>query len=203
MDRDDAAPGTRAVAPAAAEDPAKRLLARKVAILVARNKSTPEIAAELSISEDRVKTLKKSPLFMEMVSLIEEKIIETGVGEVVRELLEDASTNFRWIKGVRDGTVVDNAKDLTVRLKAAGMLWDRQIPNQKDNNAEERTVSLVISAGLMQQMARGMRNDGQVIEAEFEELLPAAPPIVPMTSDEFIQRYIVEQAEKARQEDEE
>lgn len=137
---------------------------------------------------------------MEMVALIEEKIIETGVGEVVRELLEDAGTNFRWIRDVRDGKVVDNAKDLTVRLKAAGMLWDRQIPNQKNDQNEEKTVSLVISAGLMQQMARGMRNDGQTLDAEFVELLPeAAPPIVPMTSDEFIKQYIVEQELKAQE----
>jgi hypothetical protein len=197
----DAPPGTGAAAPPAVDDPAKRIIARKVAILVARNKSTQEIAAELSISEDRVRTLKKSPLFQEMVQLIEEKIIEHGVNDVVRELLDDAPVNFKFIKDVRDGKVVDNAKDLTVRLRASQMLWDRQVPEQKSEN-EERTVSLVISGGLLNQMVRGMRNDGGVVDAEVVEALPEAKPVVPMTSDEFIQRYIVEQEQKALQEDE-
>lgn len=175
-----------------ATDPAKRIIARKVALLVARNKGTGEIARELEISEDRVRTLKKSPLFQEMVAIIEEKITEEGVSSVVQGLIDDAPRNMKFIREVRDGEVDVPPAALGVRLRAATYLGDKVVPNASGAaDQADRVVNVILGAGLMAQMARGMKNDGAVIDAV---ALPVpARTATPMTPEEFAARYYGEQ----------
>lgn len=176
----------------AASDPAKRIVARKVAVLVARGKSTAEIATELDLSIDRVRTLKKSPLFQEMVAIIEEKITDEGVSSVVQSLIDDAPTNMKFIREVRDGHAGDDAKLLGVRLRAATYLGDKVLPNASGAaDAADRVINVILGAGLMAQMARGMKNDGAVIDTVALPA-PAAKGAV-MSPEEFERKFYGEQ----------
>lgn len=163
-----------------------------MAILVARGKGTAEIARELEISEDRVRTLKKSPLFQEMVAIVEEKITEEGVSSVVQSLIDDAPTNINFIREVRDGSIDDKADRLSVRLRAATYLGDKVLPNASGAlDQTDRVVSIMLGAGLLSQMQRGMKNDGAVIDVA---ALPApADKAQVMSPEEFARKHYGEE----------
>jgi len=192
----------RSVAARAAADPAFRLTARKVALLVAQGKQTGEIARDLGISEDRVRTLKKSPLFQEMVDLIEGRMVEEGVSTVMRKLTEGAERNFDFINDVRDGLHdATDPKLLGVKLSAARYLGNKTVPDAGSANEVDKAVSLVLGAGLVSQMVRAMKQDGATIEVE-SEVIPEEHLTVPMSPEEFVKRFIREDGTPKRDEDE-
>jgi len=125
-----------------------------------------EISAALEISADRVKSLKRSPLFQEMVSMIEEQVTKSGIADVLKDLVDDAPENLKFVIAVRDGDFdhVD-APILGQRMRAAQWLGDKQLPTQKENL--DRAVTVVIGGKLLNQISRAMKNDG-VQDAEFE-----------------------------------
>ena len=104
-----------------------------------------------------------------MVSIIEEQITKSGVQDVIKDMMDDAPETLRFVKAVRDGEYDHvEAPLLGQRMRAATWLGDRQLPAPKEN--VDRAVTLVINAKLGSQMSRAMKNDGAVVEAEFEVL---------------------------------
>lgn len=133
-----------------------------------------------------------------MVALIEERITEEGLAQVVADLTADAPANMKFIRKVRDGDLDDvNSKTLGVRLRAAMYLGDKAVPNAgKDGRTDDHSVNIVLGAGLLGQMARALRQDGAVLDAEVVKTVDVAAPNVPLTPDEFIERYIADDARK-------
>lgn len=124
-----------------------------------------------------MRTLKRSPLFQEMVAIIEEQITKSGVQDVIKDLMDDAPNTLKFVQAVRDGDYdgVD-APILGQRLRAATWLGDRQMPMPKEN--VDRALTLVINAKLGSQMVRAMKNDGATVDAEFEVLDEVHPTTI-------------------------
>lgn len=133
---------------------------RLAAILLAEGKLTmKDIAARCEISESRLRVLKNSPLFQQLVSEIDDRIVETGVQQVIENLMSDAPRNLAFIQRVRDGDEGDDANMLNTRLRAADLLWSRQVPKTDGNNADDG-LKVVVSGGMLKQMMEAMQRGG-------------------------------------------
>lgn len=147
----------------------KDQLTRRAALLIAEAQMTDdEIASAVGVSKSMLKTWKKSPLFKELVAQMGAKIIDEGVKSITDRIMDDAPQNLSFLQRTRDGEFHDEEKRMGVRLQAAKMLFDRQAPTSQGST--QAAVGIVINARLMNQVARAMKNDGMVLDAEFEEI---------------------------------
>lgn len=146
-------------------------LSRRAALLIAEGKKTDkEIARDLGVSLETLRIWKNSPLFQEHVAAMGEEIHERSMQSIVDDIMSDAPRNISFVKNVRDGFFADKKDKMDLRLRAAKMLLDKQVPNPGDTVGED-AVKLVIGAKLMDQMVRAMRNSG-AIEVDAEDITP-------------------------------
>lgn len=146
-------------------------LSRRAALLIAEGKKTDkEIARDLGVSLETLRIWKNSPLFQEHVAAMGDEIHERSMQSIIDDVMSDAPKNISFVKNVRDGYFNDKKDKMDLRLRAAKMLLDKQVPNPNDGVSED-AVKLVIGAKLMDQMVRAMRNSG-AIEVDAEEVTP-------------------------------
>src|SRR5258705_1018020 len=146
-------------------------LTRRAALLIAEGKKTDkEIARDLGVSLETLKVWKHSPLFQEHVAAMGDELHERGIQRIIDDVMSDAPKNISFVKNVRDGFFHDKKDKMDLRLRAAKMLLDKQVPNPNDS-VNEDSVKLIIGAKLMDQMVRAMKNSG-AIEVEAEDVTP-------------------------------
>lgn len=186
--------------PAEADEIREQQLTRKAALLVAEGVLTDkEIASKLGIQPGTLKTWKTSPLFIEMVRNFADRIVDEGVGSIVDKIMADAPANLSFLKDVRDGVVVDNPKSLSVRLRAAELLFDRQV--SKKGAETDGAIKVIIGGRLLGQMVQAMKQDGAAIDVEFDELDDQGQVRGAQTPDEFNAR-LTRQIESPSDDDE-
>lgn len=133
---------------------------RLAAVLIAEGKlSMKEISERVNMPLSRLRTLKNSPLFQEMVGVVEDKVVESGIQKVVEDLMDDAPQNLSFVKDVRDGKH-DDVVPATMgnRLRASDMLMKRQLP--VITAEEDGGAKIILPAGLVQQMMGALTGAG-------------------------------------------
>lgn len=146
------------------------------------------IAERCEMSEARLRVLRNSPLFQQLVSEIDERIVETGVKRVVDDLMTDAPRNLKFIQAVRDGDH-DTADPAVVntRLRAADMLWSRQVPKVDGAANAEDGFKLIVTGGMLRQMMEAMQRGG------YETPIDVTPTKHPITADEAMKRAVAKE----------
>lgn len=108
---------------------------RMMALMVAAGMSNQEIAKQLGFTPGRVSVIKSSPLLQTLVEQHRREILTFGIKNAVDKLIGDAPFNVDFIRSVRDGEFTD-PEEARVRLSAAGMLFDRQIPRKSESEVK-------------------------------------------------------------------
>lgn len=171
-------------------------LNRRAALMIAEGKKPDkEIARELNMSMATLQTLKKSPLFQQLVSTYGDEIDERGLTSIIDDLREDAPRNLDFVKRVRDGSV-EADKKMPYRMQAAKMLLDKQAPSADAITQAQAAGKVIINARLLGQMLRSLKNVG-AIDIEAEEIdaavaTNAVPRIPARTPEEFADRLTAE-----------
>lgn len=181
-----------------AADPVReKQLMRRAALMIAEGTRTDkEIARDLNIATGTLSTWKRSPLFLEVVNTYSDQIAEKGVNSIVNDLMNDAPTNLNFLKEVRDGKSFDGRDQTNARLKAAKILFDKQVPNA-GNDVSEGALKVIIGGKLLSQMVRAMKNQG-VIDVTPEDDDTSFPMVPVKTHEDFSREYEAAEDEAAR-----
>lgn len=142
-----------------------------LAMMLATGRFTiKKISELLNISPPTIRTLRDSPLFQQLVKKYQAEIYSTVIDKAFNDVLADAEHNVDWMKKVRDGEIVDEAKNLSVRLRAASWLGDRQLPVKRDDGTEAG-VKIVINTDIRDRFSAADKElEDQAIEIEAEEV---------------------------------
>lgn len=181
-----------------ARDPVReKQLTRRAALMVAEGRRTDkEICRELNIAVSTLQVWKRSPLFLELVNTYNAEIDERGIKAIVDDLMTDAPKNISFLKNVRDGLFYDKKDKMDLRLRAAGMLLNKQAPNPGEG-VSDGAMKVVIGGRLIGQMLRAMKNDG-AIDVTPEDA--DDPRIAVKTPEEFVQELHAREESEAREE---
>ena len=122
---------------------------RNVALLSALLYSVADIAAETGYSVQYINQLLRRSDVRDLVKQYEHDRMAQQKAQVLDELMEDAPTNLRVIKQLRDdNTKVDEkgvpVGDHRVALSAATLLFDRQVP-KITKHEEEKHIHIHLS----------------------------------------------------------
>lgn len=132
-----------------------------VAMLLATGKYTVlEIARQLSVPPSRIYALKSSQLFQTLVAEYAARFQSDAIDDVMHELREDALHNVKFLMNVRDGKEKDSPKDMPFRMRAAEILFDRQLPKKTDQGSATPKVVVNISTERRTRMEAAMTEDG-------------------------------------------
>src|SRR5579885_1837296 len=115
--------------------------ARRAALLTAAGCADADVCTAAGITADELAVYQRSPLWQMLVE--RERGLETQP-KLADVLMEDAPTNVRFLREVRDGLVEDTPGRLQTRLRAAQLLLDRQVESadQRANAAPaERSLA--------------------------------------------------------------
>jgi len=137
---------------------------RSLVPLVAAGLSSAVIAAEAGCAASVVDRVKRAPAFRALVHAYASASRRQFLDAVDTVLTRDALATLRFLQQVRDGKLRGQSADaLRVRLQAASILFDRQVPKRTEVT-EDKTIRLVIG--------REKRDELQALMAE---ALPALP----------------------------
>lgn len=137
-----------------------------------------EIAAELNLSEDSVRATGASPLFKLEVQRLTRQNVQKISDNYVDQVMQDAGTNVRFLKAVRDGAGFDDPWDdkaIRHRLTAGLALFDRQMPKKQEGDAQP-VINITLTAPEQRVMAESCRDAGLAIPhlddviADFEQV---------------------------------
>lgn len=143
-----------------------------LAMLLATGRFTTKQISELTgFSPVHIRTVRKSPLFKELIKKYQETIFHSIVDQALADVLADAPDNVQWLKDVRDGEVDDEPQSLSVRVRAASALFERQIP-RRPSDERETGVKIVINADLKDRFDSADKEleEFGAIEVEAEEV---------------------------------
>jgi hypothetical protein len=136
---------------------------RQAALLIVQGgKTDKEIARDLNISVATLRVFRDSDLFREQVATISAEVEERGIENITDALTGDTPENLRFVKNVRSGWFADSKERIDIRLKAAKMLLDKQVPNADAMRDAENAGRIVLSGKLLGQMLRAMKNSGAI-----------------------------------------
>jgi hypothetical protein len=135
-----------------------------MAFMVAAGMKNSEIAKQLHCNAARISVIKSSPLFKTLVAQHQREMTTYGVKNAMDKLLGDAPYNVDFIRSVRDGEFAD-PEDARVRLSAAGMLFDRQIP-RKSEDGVKNSLTITVEHAQKQLAQRVCDEIGDPIDVE-------------------------------------
>lgn len=133
-------------------------------MLATESFSDAETLAATGLSVQHVDTLRRSPLFVEAVRRYRERIGLDGVRGAQHDLEADARDNVRFIREARAGTIADDPRSMRIRMAAAGMLLDRQVPKAANEAEATNSIKIVIDAHSLERIERATR-EARVIDA--------------------------------------
>jgi hypothetical protein len=141
---------------------------RQAALLIVQGgKTDKEIARDLNISVATLRVFRDSDLFREQVAAISAEVEERGIENITDALTGDTPENLRFVKNVRSGWFADSQQRMQIRMQAAKMLLDKQLPNADALRSSEEAGKIVLSGRLLAQMLRAMKNSGAIdVDAE-------------------------------------
>ena len=175
------------------------LLTRKIALMIAANKSDKEITDSLDVSQGVLDILRGSPLFEELITAYSSEIEDRGLRSIIDELDSDAPANLNFIRGVRDGNFTEPRDRMDARLSAAKMLLDKQAPNADARVQNERAAHVIIDGRVLSQVLRSLRNVG-VLDITPEEIETATgeslPRLMGKTPDDYAADYKPDETEE-------
>ena len=138
-------------------------LMRQAALMIVQGgKTDKEIARDLNMSVATLRVFRDSELFREQVSAISAEVEERGIENIADALTGDAPENLRFVKEVRSGWFADSKERIDLRLKAAKMLLDKQIPSADALRDSENAGRIVINTRMLAQMLRALTNSGAI-----------------------------------------
>jgi hypothetical protein len=169
------------------------ILTRRAALMVAAGKSDKEITKTLGISASVLAVWRSSPLWATLVEQYASEIDERGVASVVDELMADAPKNLSFIKQVRNGAFDEPRDRMQLRLHAAKLLLDKQVPNADARAQTETAAKIVLDGRVLKQVLTAMREVG-VLDITPEAIAAATAETVPSliqgkTPEEFAAEY--------------
>lgn len=105
-----------------------------MATLLAAGLSREEVAKQCGVRPETVSVVQRSPLMKAIVAKLQAELAAQTIGRVADRLTNDADKNLSFIQSVRDRSVEGGfVKDeMPYRMKAAEMLFDRQVPRRTE-----------------------------------------------------------------------
>lgn len=139
--------------------------------MVASRMSDQDIAAIVGCGDRHVQTLRASPLFRSMVETHKKTIVDVGIKSALDMLTADAPHNVKFLRNVRDGLDIDDDIDRArLRLSAAGMLFERQVPKKSEQEINKHTT-FTVEFQRKQLADEACKEVDDPIDTEFEEVL--------------------------------
>lgn len=111
---------------------------RLMALCVASGMKQRDIAKQLGVTETTVSIVVNTPLFRALVDQHRKQIAAEGARNVIDTIMADGATNVRFLQDVRDGAVDD--ADVGDRVRASGMLLDRQAPKRTESDSTKTMI---------------------------------------------------------------
>jgi AcrR family transcriptional regulator len=104
-----------------------------MAILLATGRFTDaDVAARCGVSRQTVHTWCSSPLFQALIESYKQKFADQAIDRVLDAVLADADANWKWLQGLRGNAYDTDPKVLRLQLRAAEVLFDRQLPKRAE-----------------------------------------------------------------------
>lgn len=150
---------------------------RRIATFVATGWSDAEIAIECGIAATTVALHRRSPLCQAEIRRISTAISAQSIENVAEALTRDAGDNFRFLQDTRNGEqkkvgyLKEEDQFFNHRLRAATILFDRQVPRKSDVSIDHR-LSILLERPDVERMERRAAELGHqpiVVEAEVVE----------------------------------
>lgn len=138
-----------------------------IAMLLAAGKFTvPEIGRQTGVPLSRIYALRASPLFQQLVTEWATRFQEEAIDEVIKEIRDDALSNVRFLKDVRDAREDMDPKTMPFRMRASEMLFDRQLPKRADNGGGSAgpVVNIHIDSDRKSRIDVALAEDGESID---------------------------------------
>jgi hypothetical protein len=166
--------------------------ARRAALLTAAGCADADVCTAAGITADELAVYQRSPLWQMLVERARGLEPQPKLADV---LMEDAPTNVRFLREVRDGLVEDTPGRLQTRLRAAQLLLDRQVASADQRANAETAARIVVEGRLMGQILHAMRETGVLdVTPEAVESVtqgPATAPAVPaiVTPEDYASQH--------------